>query len=460
MKSIIVFVILVLGLVQAQNFFLWKSGSSFDYTPTQRSEPLLMLAGGGSDNDDAMTALITAADSGDVLILRTSGTNGYNNYLFSQLGVPLNSVISIRLINRNAAFESSVIDAVAKAEVIFFAGGDQNIYKQFLENTPLIDTLNYKINHKEVSIGGTSAGAMILGTYYYSAENQGALSSTLLANPLHPDGDSILPSFIQTDSLTIANTPFIVDTHFDQRNRLGRMAVFFKKVAHLWYKENPNTDLYPVDRPNITAIGINEVTALIMKRQPQKGDSIIVYGDTPNHPDYVYWMDAGCASSQSERLFTDSVSTSPLVYPAQNEEIQMWRFSGMPGGDTISAERGNYLGVFASTFNFNGTVASLKVGPIELQKDSVGWIENGNNCVLVNLDEKENSTLIVYRNNQTLYVQNEKTFSELKLYDLNGRVVAEGSRNQIELPPLAAAFYIVEARLENNPSIRVKILLN
>lgn len=43
-------------------------------------QPSFVLAGGGTDNDDAMRWMLTRAKGGDVLVLRASGSNGYNNY--------------------------------------------------------------------------------------------------------------------------------------------------------------------------------------------------------------------------------------------------------------------------------------------------------------------------------------------------------------------------------------------
>ena len=48
--------------------------------------------GGASENDEAMKWLLQKANGGDVVVLRSSGGNGYNNYLYSELGISDNSV--------------------------------------------------------------------------------------------------------------------------------------------------------------------------------------------------------------------------------------------------------------------------------------------------------------------------------------------------------------------------------
>ena len=43
--------------------------------------------GGATENDNAMRWFLNLADGGDVVVLRTSGSDGYNDYMFNQLGV-------------------------------------------------------------------------------------------------------------------------------------------------------------------------------------------------------------------------------------------------------------------------------------------------------------------------------------------------------------------------------------
>ena len=54
--------------------------------------------GGATEDDNAMIWFLERSNGGDILVLRTSGSDGYNNYLFSELGVNVNSVETIVLI--------------------------------------------------------------------------------------------------------------------------------------------------------------------------------------------------------------------------------------------------------------------------------------------------------------------------------------------------------------------------
>lgn len=53
------------------------------------------MMGGASENDSAMAWFLRQAYGGDVLVLRASGSNGYNAYMLGLPGVGLNSVESI-----------------------------------------------------------------------------------------------------------------------------------------------------------------------------------------------------------------------------------------------------------------------------------------------------------------------------------------------------------------------------
>ena len=123
----------------------------------------MVLAGGSTDVDEAMRWLLQRASGGDVLIIRASGSNGYNDYLFRQLGVPgPNSVETLLLNNRALSYNADVLRKVRGAEAIFFAGGDQANYVNFYRDTPLSTALNERIRAGAV-LGGTSAGCAILG---------------------------------------------------------------------------------------------------------------------------------------------------------------------------------------------------------------------------------------------------------------------------------------------------------
>ena len=139
--------------------------------------------GGASEHDEAMKWFLNKANGGDILVLRTSGSDGYNDYMYSQLGVSINSVETIVYHNELASNDVYVQDRIKEAEGIWFAGGDQWTYIDFWRDTPVDSLINEGIQDRNMVIGGTSAGMAIQGQYYFSAENGTITSAEALANP-------------------------------------------------------------------------------------------------------------------------------------------------------------------------------------------------------------------------------------------------------------------------------------
>ncbi|WP_339918323.1 cyanophycinase [Yeosuana marina] len=187
----------------------------------------ICLMGGATENDNAMTWFLERADGGDVLILRTSGSNGYNDYMYKTLGVQLNSVETILIKNKEASYDTDIQDKIKKAEAIWFAGGNQWEYISFWRDTPITTLINEAIEKRNVVIGGTSAGMAILGGYYFSAKNGTITSSEALNNPYDPNMTVENESFIKNHYLTNV----ITDTHYDNPNRKGRHVTFLARIV-------------------------------------------------------------------------------------------------------------------------------------------------------------------------------------------------------------------------------------
>ncbi|MGY6561673.1 MAG: T9SS type A sorting domain-containing protein [Luteibaculaceae bacterium] len=228
----IIFVLLFSPAVLfAQEIYtLWRVGSSQDAVVTGYQSGIL-LAGGGIDQDGAMTWFLNRAGGGDVVVLRASGGDLYNDYLYSDLGVTVNSVTTIRFNSAEASTNTIVLNTLANAEAVFIAGGNQFDYYNYWQGTPVMDTLNYLINVKQIVIGGTSAGMAILGEGYYAAlpgSTPGVTSAQALANPFNAQMQNLNHgNFLKIPFLE--NT--ITDTHYEDRNRPGRHSVFIGRLA-------------------------------------------------------------------------------------------------------------------------------------------------------------------------------------------------------------------------------------
>ena len=184
----------------------------------------IVLAGGGKDQDAAMKWMINRAGGGDFIIIRASGSTGYNDYLFEMGG--LNSVETLLIDSRDKAMRKEVGQRIREAEALFIAGGDQWNYVNFWKDSEVSTALQYLIDVKKVPIGGTSAGCAVLSEIIFDARNDTVVSADALANP-YASQVSISNSFIQLPFLT--NT--IADQHYSQRERLGRHVTFMARMT-------------------------------------------------------------------------------------------------------------------------------------------------------------------------------------------------------------------------------------
>jgi cyanophycinase len=209
----------------APGYTVFGSGSSVDAVTTPLGGAL--LAGGGTDSDDGMRWLLAQGGTqrgnsyGDVVVLRTRGSDGYNTYLM-KLGA--HSVTSIVITSIDGANSTYVRDAIAKAEVVFLAGGDQSTYVKLWTGTMLQAAVNARIA-SGYPIGGTSAGLAVMGEYAYSSLNASSTSAALLANPY--DSSATFARALFTVPL-LKNV--ITDSHFVVRNRLGRSVAFLARL--------------------------------------------------------------------------------------------------------------------------------------------------------------------------------------------------------------------------------------
>lgn len=226
------------------------TGNSDDVRPRLRG-PLLILAGGGGDVTAAMQETIdtirgcTSCDTKlDVVVLRASGADGYNSYIMDMNGV--DSVVSMVITDRQSSSRPDVVELVRDAEVVFFAGGDQCNYIRWIKDTPVADAVR-SVYRRGGAVGGSSAGLAIQGEIAYDAcPSQSAKSSEVLLDPFHVDV-SLSRGFFEWGAMR--NT--ITDTHFQQRDRLGRLLVFLARSF---------------ERRPLVGVGVSEGTLALVDR--------------------------------------------------------------------------------------------------------------------------------------------------------------------------------------------------
>lgn len=183
-------------------------------------QPGLMLVGGGNWPYDAFRWMNERMGHGHLVILRASGDVEAQQEWFHDVG-GIASARTFVFSDRRAASDPVVLDAIAKADGIFIAGGDQANYVRFWKGTPLAQALDAHVRAGK-PLGGTSAGLAILGAWSYGALDGGSMvSEDALRDPLNP-GMTLVGDFLHMPFLEHVFT----DTHFSKRERLGRLVAF------------------------------------------------------------------------------------------------------------------------------------------------------------------------------------------------------------------------------------------
>lgn len=190
---------------------------------TAKTEFGLVLMGGSTDVEEAFRWMINKAKGGDFVIIRASGSTGYNEFVYN-LG-SLNSVETLLINSKEKAHQSEVGKRLREAEAVFIAGGDQANYVNFWADSEVSKALDYLINEKKIPIGGTSAGCAVLSDIIFDALHDTILSEEALANP-YDEKVSLSKSFIRIAMMK----DIITDQHYSQRKRQGRHIAFIARM--------------------------------------------------------------------------------------------------------------------------------------------------------------------------------------------------------------------------------------
>lgn len=361
MKKITILCLLSLQISFTQNYTEYQTGSTTDVTTNHQQGVCLM--GGASEQEDAMIWFLNKADGGDVVVLRASGSDGYNDYFYtdlaSDLSTPINSVTTFVINNVDGATDSYVLQKVADAEAIWFAGGDQYDYVSYFKDNAMEDALNAFVNTKQGVIGGTSAGLAILGGNYFSAQYGTLSDAVALSNPYHPR--------VAIGENDFLNVPYlnnvITDSHYDDPDRRGRHSVMLARIA---------TD----NGTRSFGIGCNEYTAVCVGADGKA----YVYGEYPAYQEFVYFLQANCVTDYLPETCTNG---NPLTWNRGGEAIKVYKVPGTESGvnyfdlsDWETGSGGEWRnwsinnGVFTSAAGTNPQ-CTLSVSDVEIAKVKV-----------------------------------------------------------------------------------------
>lgn len=158
--------------------------------------------------------------------------------LFRKIGVKHAQVLNI--ISREDCDSPEALEYIEKADGVFMTGGNQLRLSTTLGGTPVAQTIRRR-NAAGMHVAGTSAGAAFMPEHMIAGGREGPTPS--------PDMTTLAPGLGLTNN-------FIIDQHFRQRDRIGRL------LTALAYN------------PFAIGIGLDEDTAAFIK----PGDNLEVVG--------------------------------------------------------------------------------------------------------------------------------------------------------------------------------------
>jgi cyanophycinase-like exopeptidase len=354
----------------------------------------VVLMGGATESDDAMRWFLQQATGGDVVVIRASGSNGYNTYLYTDLGVSVNSVESIVITSSEAANDPYVIRRIREADALWIAGGNQANYVNFWKNSPMRAAINDLITTKKAVVGGTSAGMAILGGAYFSALNGSVTSAEALANPYDSYSTLGYGDFINYPLLKNV----ICDTHFNNPDRKGRLMSFLARLV----KDQV------VARP--LGIACEEFVAVCV-------DSTGVGRVFGRVGRSAYFVQTNCelATNTPENC----TSGQPLTWNRNGEALKVYVAAATTEGSAtfnLKAWKAVTGGVWQNWSASNGVFSTPTAAP------------NPPNCTTTGAVELPLPTLNVFPNptSEAINLENIadiKTASVVEIHDINGQIV-------------------------------------
>ena len=184
-------------------------------TPDGEERGWIIPIGGAEEKENDPRILrrfvsLCGGDQADIVVIPTASrladTGARYERIFAELGAA--RVTAIDFDTRRDTEEKSRLARIEQASGIFFTGGNQLRITTLLGGTPVAKLVRTQ-NARGVHVAGTSAGAAILSEHMIAFGEEGS----------SPRAGSVRLA----PGIGLTNR-FIIDQHFRQRDRLGRLA--------------------------------------------------------------------------------------------------------------------------------------------------------------------------------------------------------------------------------------------
>jgi cyanophycinase len=221
-----------------------------------------MAIGGAEDKMDDKVILSTFVQlaggaSARVAIMPTASSieSAGERYKALFLGLGVRSADVVFIAEREDANDDATLDALHDATGIFLTGGNQMRLSTIVGGTKAASLVRDR-NDAGAIVGGTSAGASILSSHMVAFGASGEMPKQRMAQMVA--GFGLVPELI-------------IDQHFRQRDRIGRLLMF---VA-----SNPGLLGVGVDEDTAALISSNQVLEVIGRNSVTIVDGTNMYSD-------------------------------------------------------------------------------------------------------------------------------------------------------------------------------------
>lgn len=268
------------------------------------SKPTLFIIGGAEDRDGKATVLrrfvrLAGGRRSRIVIIPTASSfedevvASYTE-VFTRLGAPELSVVNPR--QRSDAHSAEGVALLDQATGVFIGGGSQLKLSQRFPGTPLGEAI-LRAHDRGAVIGGTSAGASIMSQFMISMGEEGV--TPLQRHSQLSAGLGLLEGAI-------------IDQHFAQRSRYGRLMSVVAGSPHLiGIGIDEDTAIEVRDRSTFTVHGTGAVfvldcrTAVSDAPDARRGAPLLVSGAV------VHSLPAGATFDLREVQLLDFVEKYP-----------------------------------------------------------------------------------------------------------------------------------------------------
>ncbi len=245
-------------------YFLFSGLLVFCQTKNGTVKGKLFIIGGGDRSPALINTMITTAQlkqTDHIAVLPMSG--GEPDSSFHYIKIQLQQACGNTIANLNFTKEninnSTWIDSLRKAKLIFITGGQQTRFMESVKNTPVFDAIRFAFNNG-ATVAGTSAGAAVMPEFMITGGELTDTVSRATFRKVHPDNIEL------KDGLGLIKS-VMIDQHFIIRSRYNRLLSAIEKF------------------PTYICIGIDEATAIIVtgNKATVTGESqVIVISDPKN----------------------------------------------------------------------------------------------------------------------------------------------------------------------------------